>query len=99
MTKILGFYDGEIGSIYIVSTTIVVVLSLIIACPLTDLFLRVIFENYLYKMMSGYIPYVISNSCYIKTVVLGIVCYAVVAILQMRKIHKISKADALKNVE
>lgn len=99
MTKILGFYDGEIGSIYIVSTTIVVVLSLIIACPLTDLFLRVIFENYLYKMMSGYIPYVISNSCYIKTVVLGIVCYAAVAILQMRKIHKISKADALKNVE
>lgn len=99
MTKILGFYDGEIGSIYIVSTTIVVIISLIIACPLTDLALRAIFSNYLYKMMSGYIPYMISDSCYVKTVVLGIGCYVVAAVLQMRKIKKIPKVDALKNVE
>ena len=31
--------------------------------------------------------------------ILGIVCYAVVAVLQLVKISKIPKTDALKNVE
>lgn len=99
MTKILGFENGEIGSIYIVTTTIVVIASLLLTCPLTDMALRYIFKNYLYKMMAGYIPYIISNSCYVKMVLIGIGCFVVAACLQMKKIKKIPKTDALKNVE
>jgi putative ABC transport system permease protein len=99
MAKILGFSSGEIGGLYIVSTTIVVVLSLLLAVPAVDWLLRLIFKYYLYQRMSGYLPYCISNDCYVKMVLLGIVSYAAVAVLQLLKIRKIKKSDALKNME
>lgn len=99
MAKILGFSSGEIGGLYIVSTTIVVVLSLLLAVPAVDWLLRLIFKYYLYQRMSGYLPYCISNDCYVKMVLLGIVSYAAVAVLQLLKIRKIRKSDALKNME
>lgn len=99
MTKILGFYNGEIGSVYIVATSIVIVISLLATCPAVAVVLRFVFENYIYKMMPGYIPYIISNECYIKMIAMGIGCYIVIAVLQMIKIGRISKVDALKNVE
>ena len=88
MAKILGFYNGEIGSIYIVATSLVVVLSMLITCPLVGIAINFIFEKLLYTMMTGYIPYIVSVTCYIQMIVLGIACYAVIAALQMRKINK-----------
>lgn len=99
MVKILGFYNGEIGGLYIVATSIVVVLSLVGAVPLISLFLRWCFTEYLYTMVTGYFPYIVSSSVYVKMIVIGILSYGIVALLQMIKIGKISKADALKNVE
>lgn len=99
MTKILGFYDGEIGSIYIAATALVVVLSLFIICPLTHVALKIIFVKLLYSMMSGYIPFNISGMCYVETFIIGALCFTVVAWAQMRKIRRIPKVDALKNVE
>lgn len=99
MAKILGFYNGEIGSIYIVATSLVVVLSMLITCPLVGIAINFIFEKLLYTMMTGYIPYIVSVTCYIQMIVLGIACYAVIAALQMRKINKINKTDVLKIVE
>lgn len=99
MTKILGFTGGEIGGLYIVSTSIVVVGSLLLAVPLVDWLLRLIFKNYLYQRISGYLPYCISNDCYWKMLILGIVSYAAVVVLQLFKIHRIPKSDALKTVE
>lgn len=99
MTKILGFRNGEIGGLYIASTTIAVILGLAVSVPFIDIAMRAIFKGYLYTMMTGYIPYVISPVTYIVTVSTGLVCYAVVALLQMRKVSKVSKSEALKNVE
>lgn len=99
MTKILGFRNGEIGGLYIASTTIAVVFGLIISIPFMDIAMRAIFKGYIYTMMTGYIPYVMSPMTYIVTVSVGLVCYAVVALLQMRKVSKVSKSEALKNVE
>ncbi len=99
MTKILGFTDGEIGGLYIVATSVVVVISLLVAIPITDAILRWMFHSYLYTEMTGYIPYVISNSCFITMLVLGLISYCIVAIMQLIKIRKIPKSDALKNVE
>lgn len=99
MTKILGFRNSEIGGLYIASTTIAVVFGLIISIPFMDIVMRVIFKDYIYTMMTGYIPYVMSPITYVLTVSVGLVCYAVVAILQMIKVSKVSKSEALKNVE
>ncbi len=99
MTKILGFTNGEVGRLYIVATFVIVLLSLIITVPLVDGALRLIFSQYLYTMMTGYIPYIISGSCYVKLVVIGLVCYTFTALLQMFRISRIPKAEALKNVE
>ena len=99
MAKILGFTKGEIGGLYIVSTTIVVIASLFIAVPIVDWLIRLIFKYYLYKRMSGYLPYNVSSSCYLKMVVYGLISYVLVAISQFVKISKIKKSDALKNVE
>jgi putative ABC transport system permease protein len=99
MTKILGFTNGEIGGLYLVATSVVVVVSLLLAVPLTDTILRVLFQTYLYTEMTGYIPYIVSGSCFVKMVLLGSASYGFVAALQMYRIRKIPKSDALKNVE
>lgn len=97
MAKILGFSDIEIGKLYIIITSLVVLASLLISVPLISLALRWCFKSYLYTQMTGYIPYIISNSCYVTMVVLGIVSYAVVACLMLLKIKKTPLGEALKN--
>ena len=97
MAKILGFSDSEIGKLYIVITSFVVVASLLVSVPLISLALRWCFKSYLYTQMTGYIPYIVSNSCYVTMVVLGIVSYAVVACLMLLKIKKTPLSEALKN--
>ncbi len=97
MAKILGFSDSEIGKLYIVITSFVLVASLLVSVPLISLALRWCFKSYLYTQMTGYIPYIVSNSCYVTMVVLGIVSYAVVACLMLLKIKKTPLGEALKN--
>jgi putative ABC transport system permease protein len=99
MAKILGFTDGEIGRLYIVATSVVVVISLFVAVLVTDSILRWMFHFYLYTEITGYIPYIISPNCFVFMIVLGLICYGVVSALQFVKIQKIPKSDALKNVE
>ena len=99
MTKILGFTSAEIGGLYVASTSIVVVASLFLAVPIVDWLLRLIFKNYLYQRMSGYLPYCVSSDCYVKMILLGVISYATVVALQLLKIRAIKKSDALKTLE
>lgn len=99
MVKILGYSNGEIGGLYIVATTISVVLSLLLSIPVCYYILKWMFSSYLYTEISGYIPFIISNTVYVKVFIYGIVSYVLVAALQMYKIGRIPKSDALKNVE
>ncbi len=99
MTKILGFRNGEIAGLYIASTTIAVLVGLALAVPFIDFAMRAIFKTYLYTVMTGYIPYIMNPMTYIVMIVTGIACYAVVAALQLRKVAKVSRSEALKNVE
>lgn len=99
LTKILGYTNGEIGGLYIITTFIVVVLSLLLTIPLVDWIMKWMFTGYLYTQMTGYIPYIVSSSCYVKMLIMGIVSYLVVCVIQIIKIQKIPKSDALKNLE
>ena len=97
MTKVLGFTNGEIARLYIVITSLVVIGSLLLSIPLIHLALKLVFQEYLYTQMTGYIPYIISNTCYVKMFIMGIVSYAVVSIGMFVKIKKLPKGEALKN--
>jgi putative ABC transport system permease protein len=99
MVKILGFTNGEIGGLYIVATSVVVVISLLAAVRLADSILRFMFQSYIYTEMTGYLPYSISPNCFVFMIVLGLICYGAVSVLQLVKIQRIPKSDALKNVE
>lgn len=59
-----------------------------------------IFQMYnLKQMMSGWIVIWLDPSVYIKMFLLGIVTYAIVAVIEYRKIGLIPMSEALKNVE
>lgn len=97
MTKILGFRNGEIAKLYLLATSAVVVVSLLLSMPVIHLLLQWAFRYYLYVKMSGYIPYIISDACYVKLFVMGVASYAVVAALMLLKIRKVPMGEALKN--
>ena len=99
MTKILGFHNGEIGALYVLMSFLVVLVSMAIMVPVARAALQWMFKSMLYTEMSGYFPFIVSNSCYIYTIILGVGCYALVSVLLLVKINRIPKSEALKNIE
>lgn len=99
MTKILGFKNGEIGGLYIVATSIVVLISLLVTIPMIHGALYVAMNEYMYRKIVGYIPFDVDKKCYIIMFFIGIVTYAVISIFQLVKISRIPKVTALKTVE
>ena len=99
MTKILGYNNGEISRLYILSTTIMVVLFILISLPIEGTLIRAVFIFCIKIMMNGWIELYMDPMIYLKMFVLGIVTYAVVAALEYRRIRKVPMTDALKNVE
>ena len=99
MVKILGYNNGEISRLYILSTSIVVVLCLLLSFPLETIFMKVIFREMMLQSFSGWIALYIAPEIYVKMFLIGIVSYAAVALLEYRKIRKVPMDEALKNVE
>lgn len=99
MTKILGYTSGEISRLYIVSTSTVVVLCLIISIPLTAVIMQFIFDIMIKVMISGWIPYYLDPVIPVKMFAAGIITYGIVALLEYRRIKKVPMDAALKNVE
>lgn len=98
MTKILGYTNNEIGGLYIMSTTIVVIASMILTLPLVDRIMEWVCMIMMSEF-SGWLPYYVPVSAYIVIVVSGILAYAVIAFMQFRKVKKVPLDMALKNVE
>lgn len=99
MAKILGYTDGEIGRLYILSTSIVVILCLLFSFPIEETFMKIIFREMMLASISGWITLWIDPMIYVEMFVIGAVTYAVVAALEYRKIQKVPMDEALKNVE
>ena len=98
MTKILGYSDGEIAGLYIVTTSLVTLIMLACTIPLEDVIMRLIFRNYLAARMTGWITYDIPPELFVKMFLIGAATYLAVAALEIRKIRAIPMADALKDV-
>ena len=99
MTKILGYTNGEISRLYILSTSIVIVLCLLISLPIETTIMEVLFREMMLQSISGWIALWIDPMIYVQMFVIGLVTYAVVALLEYRKIRKVPMGEALKNVE
>ena len=98
MIKILGYRNSEINRIYIMATSIVVVLSILLTIPIANIAMKQAFEYYL-KSYPGWLPYYAAPSLFAKMAILGIISYAVIAFFQTREIKNVPLADALKNME
>lgn len=98
MVKILGYSGKEINGLYVLTTSIVVILSLIVTLLLSSILMKKVMAI-AFMSYAGWLPYYVPFRCYLEIVLLGIITFAVVAVILMRKINKIPLTDALKNVE
>ena len=98
MTKILGYTDKEISGLYILSTSLVVIISFIVTMPIVNELMRIVCEIMLSEY-AGWIPYYIPASAFVKVIVVGIAVYGAIAFVQFRKVKNIPLDVALKNVE
>ena len=99
MAKILGYTNGEIGKLYIWSTTIVVVICLLLSLPIEKAIMGVVFREMMLSSVSGWIALWIDPKIYLKMFLIGISTYAVVSLLEYRRIRRIPMDEALKNAE
>ena len=99
MTKILGYTNGEISRLYILSTMLVVIVELLISFPIEGIFMKEIFRAVMLDSFSGWITLWINPMIYVKMFVIGFLTYGVVALLEYHRIKKVPMDEALKNVE
>ena len=99
MVKILGYTNGEIGSLYILSTSIVVVLCLLVSLPVETVVMNILFREMMLSSISGWITLWIDPMIYVQMFAAGIITYAIVALLEFRRVKKVPMDEALKNVE
>ena len=99
MAKILGYTTREIGKLYIMATTFVVILFLIITQPIETVLLKQMLFAMMRTEMTGWLTFIVGKDVYIKAFLFGLLAYVVVALIEYRKIRKVPMDEALKNVE
>ena len=99
ITKILGYTNGEISRLYILSTSLVVVFCLLLSLPVERQIMEVLFREMMLSSISGWITMWVDPMIYVKMTAIGITAYAVVAVLEFRRIRHVPMDEALKNVE
>ena len=98
MVKILGYEEKEIISLYLTSTTWVVIVSILISLLLSTWTIHGIY-GYLMASFSGWLTLYLEPAVYPEMFAMGMIAYVAVALLQFRRIKKIPMDIALKYVE
>lgn len=98
MTKILGFKNGEIGSLYIVPTAIVVVLFSIISFVIGYWLMIWVFKIFMMQM-NGYFAFYMSVPSMILSVLYLLIGYVFVSVIDFFRIKNIPLDVALKNFD
>ncbi len=96
MTKILGYTTKEIVKIYIVSTTIVVFLSVLVSTFMSE-WLMIWIWKAMMQRMDGWFAFVLSTYGKIYMILLVFVGYLFVMMLDIQRIRKIPMDSVLKN--
>ncbi len=98
MTKILGYENREIASLYLLSTTIVVVIADAISVVLGTIVMNIVWKAILFEY-SGWFAFVIEPVGYLKMFGFVLIGYLIVLFFDFRRIKKVPMDQALKNVE
>lgn len=99
MTKILGYSRSEIARLYILPTSVVVLVCVLVSIPITTYSIGIIWKAMMMSMMTGWLPYWVPGKAYIQMFASGMICYLIVAVLELRRISRVPMDIALKNVE
>ena len=99
MSKIMGYSNLEIASLYIVTTSIVFVLLLLLSLPFEVEALKAIFRYMMISELAGWFPLTVSKEIIGKTIAIAIVSYVFVTVFELLRIARIPMDQALKNVE
>lgn len=98
MTKILGYENREIASLYLLSTTIILIISDVISVVLGALVMGVAWKAIMFGY-SGWFSFVIEPIGYVKMFAFVLIGYLIVMFLDFKRIRRIPMDEALKNVE
>lgn len=98
MTKILGYENGEIARLYLLSTTIMVIVFDLISVVLGSYVMGAAWKAIL-STYSGWFEFRMETMGYIKMFVFVLIGYLLVMVLDFRRIKRIPMDEALKNVQ
>lgn len=98
MVKILGYTDREVAGLYLVTTTIVVIVSEIITVFAAKRIMSVLWKLIMSRL-DGYFPFVLSPSGMLRMCVLVFFGYLLVMLVDFRRIRRIPMDQALKDME
>ena len=98
MTKILGYSNREISSVYITATTIAVLISECVAVFIGYRVMSMLWKIIL-KRLNGWFDFIITKQGIAKMLIFVLIGYLIVMIFDFRRIRRIPMDQALKNVE
>ena len=98
MVKILGYNTQEIGSLYLMPTTIVVIISELISVVLGYLIIKQAWMAILLQL-GGWFAFYTSPAGFAKQLIFIFIAYLIVMLIDTKRIKKIPMDTALKNVE
>ena len=98
MTKILGYENKEIASLYLLSTSIVVVIADLISVILGTLVMAAAWRMMLFSY-SGWFAFRVTPIGYAKMFGFVLIGYLIVMVFDFQRIKKIPMDQALKNME
>ena len=98
MLRILGYENGEINNLYHLTTGLVVALSFLLSVPFCQFALRIIFKQIMSKYI-GWFDFYVAPWVYPVMVGSGLVCYAIIYLLQSRKTKSLSIVEFFEGME
>lgn len=98
MVKILGYEDGEIARLYLLTTAIVVIVTELIAMVLGFNAMKLMWEIML-QTLGGYFAFIMTPDGFVKEFVLVTAAYLIISFCDFIRIRRIPKVLALKTAE
>ena len=98
LIKILGYRSSEIAKLYVISSAIIFMISLVLSIPIGTKIMAVSYKIST-SSFSGWVDLYISTSVYVKTLIISVASFVVSAALQFIHIKRIPISEALKNNE
>lgn len=99
MVKILGYENREIKKLYLTTSRLAVIISLVLSLPVSVCTIKAIYREMMGNAFSGWLTFYIQPVIYVQILLIGFITYMLVEVLLYQKIKKVPMDEALKNVE